>query len=284
MKIIIAEHSGFCFGVNRAMNLAWNTLVENDGNKPIYSVGPLIHNDQAMEKYIQNGLAIEEEVEKIEKKSIAIVRSHGLPKVFYDRMDGKDINIVDATCPFVSKIQRIVHEKCSQGYKIIIVGDKKHPEVIGINGWAENSSIVINSLEEASALDQDIKNNYAVVVQTTFNIEKYNEIETELMKRLKNVEFHNTICYATKERQDSALELSKKVDVMIVVGGRSSSNTKKLADICSKNTRTILVETANELDINEIGRPETIGISAGASTPDFIVEELVDFIVNKIHI
>ncbi len=286
MEVKIAKYSGYCFGVKRAMDMAWEELTaKNTAPKNIiYSIGPLIHNDQAMKKYKEQGLSIEEKVENIEKNSTAIVRSHGLPKYFYDKMEEKSIRIVDATCPFVKKIQDIVYKSHISGSKIILIGDSSHPEVIGINGWAENSSIIINSLDDASEFEVDNEKDYIVVVQTTYKLQKYQQIEKILKNRLKKVEFFNTICYATRERQDAARELSKEVDAMIVVGGKSSSNTKKLAEICAENCITFLIETAEELDLKKIENFEKIGISAGASTPDFIIKEVEDLIVNKINI
>lgn len=286
MEVKIAKYSGYCFGVKRAMDMAWEELTTKNiaPQNPIYSIGPLIHNNQAMRKYKDEGLSIEEKVDNIEKNSTAIVRSHGLPKHFYDKMEEKSIRIVDATCPFVKKIQDIVYDSHINGNKIILIGDGSHPEIIGINGWAGNSSIIINSLDDASEFEVDKEKDYIVVVQTTYKLEKYQQIEKILKNRLKKVEFFNTICYATRERQDAARELSKEVDAMIVVGGKSSSNTKKLAEICAEHCITFLIETAEELDLKKIENFEKIGISAGASTPDFIIKEVEDLIVNKINI
>lgn len=283
MKVEIAKYSGYCFGVKRAMDMAWEELVKNSENtqNQIYSIGPLIHNNQAMQKYKDKGLLIEEKVENIEKNSIAIVRSHGLSKYFYDKMEEKSIKVVDATCPFVKKIQDIVYKSHISGSKIILIGDRNHPEIIGINGWAEDSSIIINSLDDASSFEVDENSDYIVVVQTTYKLEKYQQIEKILKNRLKKVEFFNTICYATRERQDAAGKLSKIVDAMIVVGGKNSSNTKKLAEICAENCETFLIETAEELDLEKIKNFEKIGISAGASTPDFIIKEVEDLLLTK---
>ncbi|MGL5258065.1 MAG: 4-hydroxy-3-methylbut-2-enyl diphosphate reductase [Proteocatella sp.] len=283
MKVEIAKYSGYCFGVKRAMDMAWEELMKNSENtqNQIYSIGPLIHNNQAMQKYKDKGLLIEEKVENIEKNSIAIVRSHGLSKYFYDKMEEKSIKVVDATCPFVKKIQDIVYKSHISGSKIILIGDRNHPEIIGINGWAEDSSIIINSLDDASSFEVDENSDYIVVVQTTYKLEKYQQIEKILKNRLKKVEFFNTICYATRERQDAAGKLSKIVDAMIVVGGKNSSNTKKLAEICAENCETFLIETAEELDLEKIKNFEKIGISAGASTPDFIIKEVEDLLLTK---
>ena len=280
MEIKIAKFSGYCYGVKRAMDLALEKLDETS-EKKVYSLGPLIHNDQAMKKFTDKGLIVEEDINKIEKNSTAIVRSHGLPKDFYDKMDIISTNVVDATCPFVKKIQDIVYENYKSGHGIILIGDKDHPEIRGINGWSDNSSIIINSIEDVERFDFSEDRAYIVAVQTTYKLEKYLQIEKILKNRLKKVEFFNTICYATRERQDSARELSKTVDAMIVIGGKSSSNTKKLAEICSENCITFLIETAKDIDLEKISSFSTIGITAGASTPDFIIDEVKDLLLTK---
>lgn len=280
MEIKIAKFSGYCYGVKRAMDLALEKLDETS-EKKVYSLGPLIHNDQAMKKFTDKGLIVEEDINKIEKNSTAIVRSHGLPKDFYDKMDIISTNVVDATCPFVKKIQDIVYENYKSGHGIILIGDKDHPEIRGINGWSDNSSIIINSIEDVERFDFSEDRAYIVAVQTTYKLEKYLQIEKILKNRLKKVEFFNTICYATRERQDAAMELSKTVDAMIVIGGKSSSNTKKLAEICSENCITFLIETAKDIDLEKISSFSTIGITAGASTPDFIIDEVKDLLLTK---
>ena len=280
MEIKIAKFSGYCYGVKRAMDLALEKLDETS-EKKVYSLGPLIHNDQAMKKFTDKGLIVEEDINKIEKNSTAIVRSHGLPKDFYDKMDIISTNVVDATCPFVKKIQDIVYENYKSGHGIILIGDKDHPEIRGINGWSDNSSIIINSIEDVERFDFSEDRAYIVAVQTTYKLEKYLQIEKILKNRLKKVEFFNTICYATRERQDAARELSKTVDAMIVIGGKSSSNTKKLAEICSENCITFLIETAKDIDLEKISSFSTIGITAGASNPDFIIDEVKDLLLTK---
>ena len=280
MEIKIAKFSGYCYGVKRAMDLALEKLDETS-EKKVYSLGPLIHNDQAMKKFTDKGLIVEEDINKIEKNSTAIVRSHGLPKDFYDKMDIISTNVVDATCPFVKKIQDIVYENYKSGHGIILIGDKDHPEIRGINGWSDNSSIIINSIEDVERFDFSEDRAYIVAVQTTYKLEKYLQIEKILKNRLKKVEFFNTICYATRERQDAARELSKTVDAMIVIGGKSSSNTKKLAEICSENCITFLIEIAKDIDLEKISSFSTIGITAGASTPDFIIDEVKDLLLTK---
>lgn len=281
IKIEIAKHSGFCFGVKRAMNMA-SESIDKEKTK-VYSIGSIIHNEQAMEKLIKKGLIVEENLSKIEENTSTLIRSHGLPMYFYDIMKEKNINIVDATCPFVKKIQDIVFEKSKKGYEIIIIGDSNHPEVIGINGWSLSNSTIIIDEKEASEFIGEKDKKYIVVVQTTFNIQKLDKIKEILLNKQIDIEFNDTICYATHQRQKAAQDLSKKVDLMIVVGGTKSSNTKKLAEICQKNCETILIETAKELNEDYFVGKNYVGIVAGASTPDFVVDEIYDY-VNKINI
>lgn len=262
--------------------MATDILDKND-NK-VYSIGSIIHNEQAMEKLEKKGLIIQENLSKIEGETFAIIRSHGLPKEYYKKMEENGINIVDATCPFVKKIQDIVYKKSKEeGHDVIIIGDSKHPEVIGIKGWVVSETYIISNEEEAKEFTANDNKKYTVVVQTTFNIKTFAKIKEILLEKKLDLEFSDTICYATNQRQSSAEELSQKVDVMVVVGGKKSSNTKKLAEICKKNCKTILIETKDELDKDLFVEMEYVGIVAGASTPDFVIEEVYDYI-NKINI
>lgn len=264
------------------MKIADNTLKNDDCT--VYAIGSIIHNDQAMKKLTEKGLIIEEDLDKMKEKSSAIIRSHGLSKAFYDKMTDKGITIVDATCPFVKKIQDIVFENSNKGYEVIIIGDKTHPEIIGISGWSQIQPSIIHTEEEAYNFQNIRDKEYIAVVQTTFKYEVFSRIENILKSKIPNIIFFNTICYATKQRQESAEKLSRKTDVMIVIGGKKSSNTLKLAEICKRNCKTLLIETYEELDLNEIKDLNYIGIVAGASTPDFIINQVYDYIVNKIKI
>ena len=189
-----------------------------------------------------------------------------------------NLNIIDTTCPFVKKIHNIVKEFYEKGYKIIIIGDKNHPEIIGINGWCENSAYIIKSIEDVNNLNLDNKNKYCVVSQTTLNLDLYNTLVNELSKKIDNITFKNTICSATKTRQQAAKELSVDVDCMIVIGGKHSSNTQKLVNICKEQVPTFAIETKDDLDVEELNNFETIGVTAGASTPDWIINDVMNFI------
>jgi len=275
MKVKIAKEAGFCFGVKRAMKMAWDEL-ESDAD--IYALGPLIHNKQAVQKYEEKGLKTIDTINDIPNNKNVIIRSHGVSKEVYDEANFKDLNIIDTTCPFVKKIHNIVNEFYEKGYKIIIIGDKNHPEIIGINGWCENSASIIKSIDDVNNLNLDNKDKYCVVSQTTLNLELYNTLVNELSKKLDNITFKNTICSATKTRQQAAKELSVDVDCMIVIGGKHSSNTQKLVNICKEQVPTFAIETKDDLDTEQLKNFNLIGVTAGASTPDWIIDDVMSFI------
>lgn len=275
MNIKIAKEAGFCFGVKRAMKMAWNELETNDD---IYALGPLIHNKQAVNKYEEKGLKTVEVIESIPNFKNMIIRSHGVSEKVYKDANEKQINVVDTTCPYVKKIHRIVKTYHDKGYEIIVIGDSKHPEVIGINGWCGDCAKIIKTLDDLDAIKFDNSKKHVVVAQTTINLELYNEIISKLDKKIDNIIFNNTICSATKVRQLAAKELSHEVDCMVVVGGKHSSNTQKLVNICKEAVETFAIETKQDLNIDKLKEYELIGITAGASTPDWIIEDVVEFI------
>ena len=275
MKVKIAKEAGFCFGVKRAMKMAWDEL---ELNSDIYALGPLIHNRQAVQKYEDKGLITVDTIDSIPNNESVIIRSHGVSKDIYDRANFSNLNIIDTTCPFVKKIHNIVKEFYEEGFKIIIIGDKNHPEIIGINGWCENSALIIKSVDDLNNLNLDNNNKYCVVAKTTLNLELYNQIVDILSKELDNIQFNNTICSATKTRQQAAKELSVDVDCMIVIGGKHSSNTQKLVNICKEQVPTFSIETKEDLDIDKLSKFNIIGVTAGASTPNWIIEDVICFI------
>ena len=275
MKVKIAKEAGFCFGDKRAMKMAWDEL---ELNSDIYALGPLIHNRQAVQKYEDKGLITVDTIDSIPNNESVIIRSHGVSKDIYDRANFSNLNIIDTTCPFVKKIHNIVKEFYEEGFKIIIIGDKNHPEIIGINGWCENSALIIKSVDDLNNLNLDNNNKYCVVAQTTLNLELYNQIVDILSKELDNIQFNNTICSATKTRQQAAKELSVDVDCMIVIGGKHSSNTQKLVNICKEQVPTFSIETKEDLDIDKLSKFNIIGVTAGASTPNWIIEDVICFI------
>lgn len=224
----------------------------------------------------QRGIDVIENLEDVKEKDRIIIRSHGIAKSEYEKIEQKGATIVDATCPYVKYIHKIVEEKYNEGYKIIIVGDANHPEVKGINGWCFNTAIIINKEDELNDLSENI-GKVCLVAQTTYNKNKWYSIASEIIKRAKEILIFNTICSATDERQREAIELSKKVDVMIVIGGKNSSNSRKLFEICLENCKkAIFIEDENELNLDEIKGLGKIGVTAGASTPDYTINAVVE--------
>ncbi|SHJ47642.1 4-hydroxy-3-methylbut-2-enyl diphosphate reductase [Paramaledivibacter caminithermalis] len=277
MKIYVAQNSGFCFGVKRALRKTFEAVKQK--NRKIFTYGPLIHNDQVINKLKESGVNSVETIDDA-KDSTLIIRSHGIPLDIYDKAKLNNIEIIDATCPFVRRVQEIAKEYYNNGYKIVIVGNPKHPEVIGINGWCDNTAYIIEEYNQINKIDTTQK--MCVVAQTTITLEKWNSIVNELSKKVKELREFNTICLATKDRQEACAEIAKKVDLMIVIGGYHSSNTQKLFEI-SKNycNNSIHIETADELPIELLDKCEKVGITAGASTPDWIINDVVKKIENK---
>lgn len=271
-NIRVAESAGFCFGVKRAIEMAYEAI----GVEPkLYSYGQLIHNKTVTDDLASKGLEIVESLDGLTEGTL-LIRSHGVGKALYDEAEAKGLKILDGTCPFVKKIHNIVHDKLAEGMGIIIVGDGTHPEVIGINGWCENAAVILEDEEAAKTKEIPEKEKYAVVVQTTFRQAKFDKILEILQDRGVNMDVHNTICSATEKRQTEAEELSKTVDKMIVIGGKNSSNTQKLVEICAKNCgNTVHIETICDLVLNNFGKDDKIGITAGASTPPAIIKEVV---------
>lgn len=271
-NIRVAESAGFCFGVKRAIEMAYEAI----GVEPkLYSYGQLIHNKTVTDDLASKGLQIVENLDGLTEGTL-LIRSHGVGKALYDEAEAKGLKILDGTCPFVKKIHNIVHDKLAEGMGIIIVGDGTHPEVIGINGWCENVAVILEDEEAAKTKEIPEKEKYAVVVQTTFRQAKFDKILEILQDRGVNMEVHNTICSATEKRQTEAEELSKTVDKMIVIGGKNSSNTQKLVEICAKNCgNTVHIETICDLVLNNFGKDDKIGITAGASTPPAVIKEVV---------
>ena len=271
-KVILAQSAGFCFGVKRAIEMAYRQIEKKEKT---YSYGPLIHNKEVTGDLDKKGLSIIESLEGIREGTI-LVRSHGVGRELYDGAEKRCLQIVDGTCPFVKKIHTVVREHHERGRGILIAGSSHHPEVIGINGWCENEAIMLETPEEAVALNLQDGADYTIVVQTTFRQSLFDEIVAELKKKNIQLEVFNTICSATEKRQMEAAELSKKVDKMIVIGDKKSSNTQKLVEICRKNCEnTVHIETICDLVLNIFSKNDKIGITAGASTPPAIIKEVV---------
>ncbi|MCT4618733.1 MAG: bifunctional 4-hydroxy-3-methylbut-2-enyl diphosphate reductase/30S ribosomal protein S1 [Marinisporobacter sp.] len=280
MKIIIADNAGFCFGVKKAMNKTINAI-GNTNSKKIYTYGPLIHNNQVINKLEGMGVSSVENL-KDAKDNTLIIRSHGVPLNIYDLAKEYNIQITDATCPFVRKVQKTAKEYYDQGYTIVIIGNPKHPEVIGINGWCNNNAYIVQNAEDVDKINHWDK--MCVVAQTTITLELWNSVVGRLHKRAILLEKVNTICTATKERQKACKNVAKEVDAMIVIGGYHSSNTQKLVQIGKKYCEnTYHIETADELPIENLKNLNKIGVTAGASTPDWIIKEAIEKMNNMEH-
>ena len=274
-KVILAENAGFCFGVQRAVEEA--IKVQKQYNKKIYTLGPLIHNNDVV-KYLEdnNVFAIDySEIDKLGKEDVIVIRSHGVTKTVIEDLENRGLTVVNATCPYVTNIQKKVNKFSKEDYNIVILGDEKHPEVVGINGWCNDSAVITKD----GNFDEKLPNKICVVSQTTEKQENWKNTVTNLTLKSKEVLAFNTICQATEVRQKSVDNLSKIVDTMIVIGGKNSSNTTKLYEIAKKScNNTIHIENAKELtkEFIEENKDKKVGITAGASTPDWIIKEVID--------
>jgi len=276
MQIKLAKTAGFCFGVKRAVETVYEQ-VEKHAGEQIYTYGPIIHNAEVVKDLEQKGVKVlhtEDELKNLDS-GIVIIRSHGVPKVVYDILEQRGVTCVDATCPFVKKIHKIVKEESEKGKYIIIIGDENHPEVQGIMGWSKNDAIVVKTEEDVENVLLPESAKICVVSQTTFNYNKFKYLVEILSKKSYDISVLNTICNATKERQTEAESIAKEVDAMIVIGDKHSSNTQKLFEICNRACdNTYYIQTLDDLDGNQLKSVKTVGITAGASTPNNIIEEV----------
>lgn len=278
MEVRLAKSAGFCFGVKRAVQTVYEQ-VEKGGK--IYTYGPIIHNEEVVKDLEKKGVSViesEEELSKLTEGTI-IIRSHGVPKKIYEMIEKQGIECVDATCPFVKRIHTIVEKESGEGSKIVIIGNENHPEVEGIKGWSQTPATVIESEDEAVEFKAENDEKICMVAQTTFNYNKFKELVEIFQKKGYNVSVVNTICNATEERQTEAKEIAALVDVMIVIGGKHSSNTRKLYEICSKECEnTYFIQTLDDLHLELPKAVRLIGITAGASTPNNIIEEVQKYV------
>lgn len=275
MEITVAKSAGFCFGVQRAVDSVYKELEENSGK--IYTFGPIIHNEQVVEDLNKKGIEVINTVEQLKeiKEGTVVIRSHGVAKEIYDVLEQQKLKMVDATCPFVKKIHNIVLDESNNGKTIIIIGNDNHPEVEGIKGWVNGEVIVINKEEQIEKLSLPEQTKACIVSQTTFNHNKFKYLVEIIRKKGYDITVVNTICNATHVRQVEARKISSKVDGMIVIGGKNSSNTQKLYDICRNECEnTFYVQTVKDLNLHELKSLKSIGITAGASTPKNIIEEV----------
>ena len=271
MKTIeIAKSAGFCFGVQRAIGLAEKIAREN---KNVYTYGPLIHNPQEVERLNKKGINVVDDYSKV-KSGVLVLRTHGIELDVYSKLsENKNIKIIDATCPFVKRAQDIVKELSDKSQQIVIVGEKTHPEVVALVSYGKGKCIVVENKNDIKKIKKtDI---IYIVSQTTQNPKNFDDIVKEISK-ISEVKIYNTICKATFDRQSSAEKLAKTVDIMIVIGGKNSGNTRRLFQICSNVVETYHIESGDEMEDVWFENKEKIGITAGASTPDWIIKDIKD--------
>lgn len=284
MEVRVAKTAGFCFGVKRAVDRVYQLAEEAD--QPIYTLGPVIHNETVVEDLEKKGVHVLSGCEELEqvRDGIVVIRSHGVGKSVYEKIAAKGLKCVDVTCPFVLKIHRIVEKESSQGREILICGDGRHPEVEGICGWCSQGADVVS--DRAGLEDFMVRSHekICVVAQTTFNYNKFKDLVEILAKKSYDSIILNTICDATEKRQREAQAIAGGADVMLVIGGRQSSNTQKLYEICKKECKnTYYIQTLVDLDSEMFRSSSCVGITAGASTPNKIIEEVHKHVRNHVR-
>ena len=275
MEVVVAKTAGFCFGVERAVRKVYEQI--ETGRPPIFTLGPIIHNEEVVRDLEGRGVRVlpDEESLKDLKEGTVIIRSHGVGRAVYDRIKARGLSVVDATCPFVKKIHRTVERESAAGKQIVIIGNDRHPEVEGIKGWCSTPAVVLESPEQARNFELPKTVPLCIVSQTTFNYKKFQDLVEILDKKRYDRSVVNTICNATEERQAEARQIAGEVDAMIVIGGSHSSNTQKLFEICSNECKnTYYIQTVEDLDLGVLRSTGLIGITAGASTPKKIIEEV----------
>ena len=284
MKVKVAETAGFCFGVKRAVDKVYQLIEE--GTHPIYTLGPIIHNEEVVTDLAAKGVQVIEEKDLASlAEGTVVIRSHGVGKAIYQELKENHLNYVDVTCPFVLKIHRIVEKQSHAGKHVVIFGDPDHPEVKGICGWCQGSYTVLKGRKDTEQFTPPNGKDICVVSQTTFNYNKFKELVEILCKKrydnsvLNIGDILNTICNATEERQKEARNIAGEVDTMLVIGGRHSSNTQKLFEICKEECgNTYYIQTPVDLDSEMFHHSSYVGITAGASTPKKIIEEVQEHV------
>ena len=287
MEVKLAKSAGFCFGVKRAVETVYEQIERqknSDKKLSIYTYGPIIHNEQVVKDLEEKGVRVLQNREELEslKEGIVVIRSHGIGKDICELIERKGLVCVDATCPFVKRIHNIVEKESAAGKQILIIGNSGHPEVEGIKGWCSSPAITVESREEMENLAVENGKEICVVSQTTFNYNKFQELVEILKNSGYNSSVVNTICNATEERQTEAKEIASEADVMIVIGGAHSSNTRKLYEICSKEcAQTCFIQSLADLKLELPESVRLVGITAGASTPNNIIEEVQNYVRNE---
>ena len=289
MKITLAKSAGFCFGVKRAVDTVYEQLEMSAAERqPIYTFGPIIHNEEVVRDLEEKGVTVLESVEELEERAAhggtVIIRAHGVEKGISEKIKELGYTLVDATCPFVLKIHRLVEKHSAEGAQIVIIGNEKHPEVQGIKSWSlDPHTAVIATPEEAEKYQAKSGKKVCIVAQTTFNYNKFQELVEIIKKKEYNICISNTICNATEERQNEARRIARRADAMIVIGDSSSSNTRKLYEICKTECQeTFYIQTLSGLELDKLKSSDCIGITAGASTPNNIIEEVYTNVRRKL--
>ncbi len=285
MEVILAEHAGFCFGVQRAVDTVYEQIAcrEKEG-RPIYTFGPIIHNEEVVCDLQRRGVRVLDSLADAgkvpkEERGTVIIRSHGVEKAVCESLKDMGFGVVDATCPFVKRIHHIVEKESAEGKSIVIVGNAGHPEVEGIKGWSGSATYIVESAKEAQNLVCSPGEELCIVSQTTFNYKKFQDVVEIFKERGYNGSVVNTVCNATEVRQAEARELAARVDVMIVIGGNQSSNTRKLYEICRQECdMTYYIQTLDDLHLRLPESVRLVGITAGASTPNNIIEEVQNYV------
>lgn len=272
MEIVLAESLGFCMGVKRAVDMAYRAL-EKSGGQQIVTLGPLIHNTQEIDRLKKDGIE-EADFDVIPDNSTVIIRAHGVAPQAYEDLKSRGLKVMDGTCPYVHYSQRKARELHEEGYTVVIAGDESHPEIVGILGYIDNQAYVVKTLEDARALP--VLDRVGTIAQTTISPLKYRAIIDILREKSAEVKVCETICDATEENQKAVRELSGEVDLLYVIGGRHSANSNKLVEAArEKCPRAMLIETADEIDLRDLEGVSRVGISAGASTPDWMIQTVV---------
>ena len=281
MKVELAKSAGFCFGVEKAVNTVYEEA--KNENEIVYTLGPIIHNEEVVKDMKKRGV----EAVKIEDldslpKGTVIIRSHGVSRDVYNFVKNSGHRVVDATCPFVKKIHAIVSVQSGKGKTVVIIGNPDHPEVMGIKGWGDKNTYAVENIEQFISLGLKKDEEIIIVAQTTFNHKKFQEIIDKISLLGYDVRCFNTICNATQERQAEAKKIASNVDAMIVIGDKKSSNTGKLVEICQEECKnTVFIQTLEDLNYDALLSVDSVGITAGASTPKHIIEEVQNIVRSK---
>ena len=276
MKILVAKTAGFCFGVKRAVNIAFR--VSGEKREGVYTLGPIIHNPQVVERLTEKGIIPIKDIRSKKDIQALIIRTHGIPRNLLEEISSMGCEIIDATCPFVKKAQYYAKLLREEGYQVVILGEKKHPEVKGLISYASDDAIVVDGNRPLPRL----KNKVGIVVQTTQPLEALKRLLSQAIGLAKEIKVYNTICNSTALRLKETEEMARKVDVMVVVGGKNSANTTQLARLCrSLSVATYHIETPSEIKDTWFRRAKRVGITAGASTPGWIIKEVEERIRNR---